>query len=346
MKKVTLLGVDLAKEFFQLHGVDESGQVVVRKKIKRPQLMEHIAQLPPCTIAMEACGGASAWARQFMKHGHKVKLISPQYVKPFVKTNKTDGNDAEAIVIAARQPEMRFVPINTEEEQDIQSIHRIRERLIGERTALINQVRGLLAEYGIVTKTGVSAITKLLAEIEGDGENKIVTSMMRELCIEIKEELTEKNDRIKKCDRKIEAIANTNEVCQKLLTVPGVGPLTATILLTVLGDPALFQNGRHFAAFLGLVPRQHSSGGKQRLYGISKRGDKYIRKLLVHGGRSVVQRSTAKTDKRSQWVVKTKDRCGYNRTAVAIANKNARVLWSLAKNAMTYDAKYKAEQAA
>lgn len=336
MKKVTLLGIDLAKDIFQLYGVDESGKAVLKKKLKRKELMEFIVNLPICTIAMEACTGSSCWARNFQSFGHTVKLISPQFVKPFVKTNKTDANDAEAIVIAARQPEMRFVPINSEEEQDIQSIHRIRERLVGDRTALINQIRGLLAEYGAIAKPGVIAIKKMLVEIEADEQNEKVTSQMRELCMEIQDELKDKEKRIAKCDRKIDAIANTNEVCQKLLTVPGVGPLTATILLTVLSNPALFKNGRHFAAFLGLVPRQHSSGGKQRLYGISKRGDKYIRSLLVHGGRAVVRCASRKSNKRNEWVAKTKERCGYNRTSVAVANKNARILWALAKNATEY----------
>lgn len=336
MTEVTLLGIDLAKDIFQLHGVDKSGKVL-KKKLKRNELMEFIANMPSCTIAMEACSGSSYWAREFKKLGHTTKLISPQFVKPFVKTNKTDANDAEAIVIAARQPEMRFVPINSEEEQDIQSIHRMRERLVGERTGLINQVRGLLSEYGIVTRAGVASIKKQLAEIAGETEGKIkITAHMRELCIEFYEELKDKENRIEKCNIKLEAIANTHPVCQKLLTVPGVGVLTATILLTVLSDPLLFKNGRHFSAFLGLVPRQYSSGGKQRLQGISKRGDKYIRGLLVHGARSVLLHSKKKTDKRSEWLKRLNDRSGHNKTCVAIANKNARVLWSLAKNATGY----------
>lgn len=336
MTEVTLLGIDLAKEIFQLHGVDATGGAALKKKIKRNEVLNFIANLPACTIAMEACAGSSYWAREFKKLGHIVRLISPQFVKPFVKTNKTDANDAEAIVIAARQPEMRYVPVNTETEQDIQSIHRIRERLICERTALINQARGLLAEYGVVTKTGVSAIKKLLIEIEGETENKQITSFMRELCIEIKEELKDKEERIQKCNIKIEAIANSNELCQKLMTAPGVGVLTATILLTVLSDPSLFKNGRHFAAFLGLTPKQYSSGGKQKLYGISKRGDKYIRKLLVHGARSVILHSKKKNDKRSEWIKKLNERAGYNKTSVAIANKNARIFWALANNMTTY----------
>jgi transposase len=338
MRNITLLGIDLAKNNFQLHGVDADGKRVLKKRIERKDVIRFIAQQPQCTIAMEACSGSSYWAREFQKLGNTVRLISPQFVKPFVKTNKTDANDAEAIVIAARQPEMRFVPINSEADQDIQSIHRMRDRLVGEKTALINQARGLLAEYGITTKKGVSAIKKLLAEIAGDSDEEIykVTAMMRELSMELYDELKDKEARILKCDTKIEAIANTNSMCQLLQTVPGVGPITATILLTVLSDPFLFKNGRHFAAFLGLVPKQYSSGGKINLRGISKRGDKYIRRLLIHGARSVLIRADKKTDVRSQWLIRLKDRSDKKRACVALANKNARVLWAIAKNGAEY----------
>lgn len=337
MTKITLLGIDLAKEIFQLHGMDEQGNAVLKKKIKRAQLLEFIMQLDPCLIVMEACGGSHYWAREFKKFSHQVKLISPQFVKPFVKTNKTDAKDAEAIAVAARQSEMRFVPINNEEQQDIQSIHRIRERLIGERTALVNQARGLLYEYGVFRAKGILQVRKLLSEIIGDDGNKFkLTSMIKELCAEFYEELNNKDECIKKCDRKLEAIANTNPICQNLMTLSGAGVLTATILLTVLSDPSLFKNGRHFSAFLGLVPKQYSSGGKQKLYGISKRGDVYIRNLLIHGARAVLRYSAKKDDKRSQWMNKLNDRRGHNRTCVAIANKNARVLWALAANAAEY----------
>lgn len=337
MTKVTLLGIDLAKNIFQLHGVNEAGKAILKKKINRDQLMAFIANLPVCTIAMEACSGSSYWAREFIKLGHQVKLISPQFVKPFVKTNKTDANDAQAIVIAARQPEMRFVPINGEEEQDIQSIHRMRERLIGERTALCNQARGLLSEYGVVAPLGIPALKKLLTTIAGDTENTVkITAIMKELCIEFYEQLQEKEKWIKKCNIKIESIANTNPLCLRLMDVLGIGELTATILLTVLSNPSLFKNGRHFAAFLGLVPKQYSSGGKHKLYGISKRGDKYIRSLLVHGARSVLLHAKRKSDKYSQWINKLNDRSGHNRTCVAVANKNARILWALAANGTEY----------
>jgi transposase len=343
MAKVTLLGIDLAKNIFQLHGTDEAGKVVVKKKIYRDELMSYIRNTPDCTIAMEACGGSSYFAREFKKMGHAVRLISPQFVKPFVKTNKTDANDAEAIVIAARQPEMRFVPANTLEEQDIQSIHRFRSLLVSERTALVNHIRGVLTEYGITAPKGIAMLRTLLASIKDDADNKKhqITVIIKEQCDEYGEALKHKDECIKKCDIKIEAIANTHPLCQKLMTVPGVGEITATIMLTVLSDPSLFKNGRHFAASLGLVPRQHSSGGKQKLYGISKRGDKYIRSLLVHGGRSVASRLGTKTDKRSLWAKKLYERRGYNKTAVAIANKNARVLWALAANNTKYNKDYK-----
>lgn len=342
MKKVTLLGIDIAKEIFQLHGVDESGKAVLKKKLKRAELLEFIVQLEFCMIVMEACGGSHYWAREFKKLGHAVKLISPQYVKPFVRGNKNDRNDAEAIVEAASRPRARFVPINDEAEQDVRSVHRIRSRLISERTALVNEIRSLLYEYGIFHAKGVVKIENFLAEVVGDTEHKLkLTSMMRELCIEIYDELTAINERIAKCDRKLEAIANTNIVCQNLMTIPGVGILGATILFTVLSDPAVFENGRHFAAYLGLVPKQHSSGGKEKLLGISKRGDSYIRSLLIHGGRSVVRYAPKKSDDRSHWICKLHDRAGYNCTAVAVANKNARVAWALAKNLMEYQIDYK-----
>jgi len=342
MTKVTLLGIDIAKEIFQLHGINALANAVLKKKLKRTDLIKFIANLEPCTIVMETCGGSHYWAREFQKFGHEVKLISPQYVKPFVRGNKNDRNDAEAIVEAASRPRTRFVPINDEAEQDIRCVHRIRSRLVSERTALINEIRGLLYEYGIFHPQGVRNIKKFLAEVSGDTESKFhLTSMMRELCIEIYEELTEINKRIEKCDRKLEAIANTNPICQKLQTIPGIGVLSATILVTVLSNPKLFKNGRHFAAYLGLVPRQHSSGGKDKLLGISKRGDVYIRSLLIHGGRSVVKYAPKKNDKRSQWICKLQDRAGYNCTTVAVANRNARVAFSLIKNEMEYQTDYK-----
>lgn len=335
MNKVTLLGIDIAKSIFQLHGVDKAGKAVLKKTLRRMELLNFIANFPACTIAIESCGGSHYWARQFKKFGHEVKLISPQFVKPFVKTNKNDAADAEAICEAASRPSMRFVPIKGVEQQDIQSIHRIRERLIGERTALVNQIRGLVGEYGVVVAQGVLQIKKRLPEILEDGDNEL-TPKMREMSAELYEELLVLEARIDLYDKKIDRIFKSNPICRKLSAIEGIGPLSATILLTVLSDPTLFKNGRHFAAFIGLVPKQYSSGGKERLLGISKRGDNYLRSLLIHGARAVLYHSSKKTDGRSAWLKGLRARRGNNRTCVALANKNARIVWSIVANDTVY----------
>lgn len=332
MTKITLLGIDIAKEVFQLHGIDKTGKGIMKKKVYRSDLLQVIMNIPACTIVMEACGGSHHWARQFKLMGHEVKLISPQLVKPFVKTNKNDAHDAQAITEAASRPDMRFVPIKGVEQQDIQSIHRIRERLICQRTALVNQIRGLLAEYGIVIAKSVSQLKKKLFEVLDDTDNELTTTM-RELCSELYDELINLNKRIDIYDKKIEMICRHNPICKKLKEVEGIGPLSASMLAVALSDAKQFKNGRHFAAFLGLVPKQHSSGGRQMLLGISKRGDNYLRGLLIHGARSVLSRARKKEDKRSCWLNQLYERRGHNRTCVALANKNARIVWALvAKN--------------
>lgn len=288
MKKVTLLGIDIAKNVFQLHGVDDKGEIVLRRKLRRNKMIETITHLTPCTIAMEACGGANHWCRKFKQMGHDVKLISPQFVKPFVKTNKNDRNDAEAIVEAASRPSMRFVSPKTVEQEDIQAIHRIRSRLVQERTALVNQIRGLLAEYGVIIPKGISKIRQALPEILEDAENEL-SHFGRRIFADLYEEISEKDNRIKIYDVQLEAIFKANQACQKISKIEGVGPIVSTAIVAAIGDPKVFKNGRHFAAFLGLVPSQHSSGNQQRLLGVSKRGDTYIRTLLIHGGRSVVR---------------------------------------------------------
>jgi len=332
MEKLTLLGIDIAKNVFQLHGVDDKGNPVLRRKLSRTKLVEFVANVSPCIIAMEACGGANHWCRKFKAMGHVVKLISPQFVKPFVKTNKNDRNDAEAIAEAASRPTMRFVSPKTVEQEDIQAVHRVRSRLIQERVALTNQIRGLLAEYGIVISQGIHHLRKLLPEILEDAENELSHSG-RQLFVELYEEIAEKDKRIKRYDVKIEAIFKSNKNCQKISKVEGIGPIIATAIVAVIGDPSVFKNGRHFSAFLGLVPRQSSSGGKERLLGISKRGNTYLRSLLIHGGRSVVRAVGSKKDRRSQWIRELTERRGANRAAVGVANKNARIIWTLlAKN--------------
>lgn len=337
MKNITLLAIDVAKNVFQLHGVNQRGQCVLKKRISRDKLMEFIANLPICTIVMEACSSTYYWARQFQKHQHEVKLISPQYIKPFVKGNKNDGNDAEAIAEAASRPAMRFVPIKSIEQQDIQALHRIRERFVQQRTALGNQIRGLLAEYGIVTKKSLTALFQALPLIIEDAENEL-SIMMRKHIQRLYEELRHLDKQVNYYDEEITKLFKTHEVAQKLGEIEGVGPVIATAILAV-GDLSLFKNGRHFAAFLGLVPREYSSGNKQRLLGISKRGNTYLRALLVHGARSVLLRLDKKTDNKSRWLQELQKRRGTNRACCALANKTARIIWAVVTSNTEYDAK-------
>jgi transposase len=333
---VTTLGIDVAKSIFQLHGVDEHGKVVVQKRVPRSKLLETIAQLPACVIGMEACASAQYWAREFQKLGHTVKLISPQFVKPYVKGNKNDSREAEAICEAVSRPHMRFVPLKTVESQDIQAIHRMRSRLIKERTALVNQVRGLLAERGIVIAQGITKLRQHLPTLVED-EGNALTPLSREVMRELSEQLVALDERIARADRMVQRVFTENAQCQKLAHVEGIGPVIATALVAAVGNAQEFANGRHLAAWLGLVPRQCSSGGKERLLGISKRGDRYLRTLLIHGARATVHRARRKTDARSRWIVNLERRRGKNIATVAIANKNARIAWAL----LTREAEYR-----
>lgn len=328
MEELTVVGIDLAKEIFHLHGADAKGRKVFSKSIRRGKLAEYIATLPKCLIAMEACGGAHYWARKFRKSGHDVRLISPQFVKPYVKSNKNDPIDAEAITEAAMRPNMRFVPIKQVWHQDMQMLHRIRERLVKQRTAVSNEIRGLLIEYGITIPKGMSQVRDKLPLILGDGDNEL-SDMGRELICELGEEMRMLGKELDKYEIRIKNIYEGNDRCQRLGEIKGIGPVTATALLYAMSDPHLFKNGREFAAWVGLVPRQRSSGGKQVLLGISKRGDKYLRKLLVHGARAVVRTVGEKNDRRSRWIRKKKESRGYNRASVALANKTARIAWAL-----------------
>jgi len=333
--KVTVLGIDLAKNSFQLHGVDEQGKRVLKKKLTRKQLVAFIAQLPPCLIGLEACGGAHHWVRIFSELGHTVKMIAPQFVKPYVKSNKNDAVDAEAICEAVQRPSMRFVPSKSIEQQDIQSVHRVRSLLVGRRTAQANQIRGLLIEYGVVIPQGINQLRKAIPDILEDAENSL-SSYFRELLRELYEEIVHFDERIETIELKLKVISEQNEDCQRLLTIPGVGLLTATALIAAIGDISVFKSGRELAAWIGLVPRQHSTGGKPRLLGISKRGDTYLRTLLIHGGRSVVRVAHKHQDKRNQWIGEIKQRRGENISNVAVANKNARIAWALLTKKQDY----------
>ena len=332
---IKVIGIDLAKNIFQIHGVDERGKVVLQKRVSRTKLAEVMANLPPCLVGMEACGGAHYWARKFISFGHTVKLMSPQYVKPYVKTNKNDA-DAEAICEAVSRPNMRFVPIKSEEQQDIQGLHRIRSRLVQERTALANQVRGLLQEYGIVISQGLSHLRKGLPDIITSSD-KMLTSAGKELFADLYEQLITIEGRVHAYDARIHKLCRESEVCRRLIQVQGIGPLTATALVAAVGDAKVFKNGRQMAAWLGLVPRQCSSGGKQVLLGISKRGDRYLRSLLIHGARASMRHISHKLDAVSKWLKELIQRRGHNKACVALANKNARILWAL----MAHDRQYK-----
>lgn len=337
MKNITLLAIDIAKNVFELHGLDKQGKCVLKKRLARAKLVEFINQLPVCQIVMEACGGANHWCRTFERLGHEVKLISPQYVKPFVKGNKTDRNDSEAIAEAASRPSMRFAMSKSIEQQDIQSILRIREQLIAERIALSNQTRGLLAEYGIILSQSVSAFRKGIPLILEDVNNEL-TDLMRKHLHRLYARFCALEAELVEYDREVKHLCSTSEMAEKISQIEGIGPITTAAILS-LGDLKHFKNGRHFAAFLGLVPREHSSGNKQVLLGMSKRGDCYLRKLLMHGARSTLVRVKKKTDPKSTWSKELMARRGMNRASGALANKTARHIWAVITKDECYDRK-------
>jgi transposase len=300
--------------------------------------MSFFANLPPCLVGMEASNGAHFWAKAISELGHDVRLISPQFVTPYVKSNKNDRNDAEAICEAVSRPSMRFVPVKSAEQLAVQAVHRIRSRLVADRVRLVNQVRGLLGEHGIVVAKDIGNLRRALARIAGDDEDRALNPLVRSLMRELQEELTELDARIAGYDRKIRELYRNSEICQRLGKVEGIGPVTATALVAAVGDRSSFKNGRQFAAWLGLVPKQRSSGGRARSFGISKRGDRYLRTLLIHGARAALGRVRDKQDPRSLWLGKMRQRRHPNVVAVALANKNARIAWSLLTSDNVYDA--------
>ncbi len=327
--KLKRLGIDLAKSVFQVHGVDDTEQPVVRKAFNRSQLRKFLMNLEPTLVGMKACGGAHHWARELQAMGHDVRLIAPQFVKPYVKSHKNDIVDAEAICEAVSRPSMRFVTIKTVDQQAMQSVHRVRSRIVKSRTMLINEIRGMLAEFGIViNSTGVSAVRKALPFILEDGENSLSFSL-RELLGSMYEELVEIDKRLEKFNLQLSNHAKVDERVARLQQLPGVGPITASAIVAAVGDAKQFKTGRDFSAWLGIVPNQHSSGGKSILGSISKRGDKYLRTLLIHGARSCVKVTEGKTDRRSEWVSELLKRRNKNIATVALANKHARIIWAM-----------------
>ena len=333
--KVTTLGIDLAKSTFRLHGVDARGVTVLRRQLTRRQLLPFLAKLSPCLVGMEAGPGAHFWTREIGKLGHEARLMSPHFVKPYVKSNKNDANDAEAICEAVGRPSMRFVPNKNTSQQDVQALHRIRAQLIKWRTALANELRGLLAEYGIVVTRGIAPLRRMLPVILEDPENGL-SGLFREMLVEMAERLRILDERIRQYDLRVARVFDQDERCHRLAQVEGVGPLIATALVAAVGNAHEFKSGRELSAWLGLVPRQHSSGGKTVLLGISKRGDRYLRTLLIHGARSAVRTVERRTDLRSVSISRLKGRQGPNVAAVALANRNARVLWALLTKGESY----------
>jgi transposase len=324
VKKIKTLGIDLAKSVFQLHGVDEHGVTALRRQLSRRQVLSFMNQLPPCLVAMEACASAHYWGRQIKALGHEVKLIPPQYVKPFVRGNKTDPNDAQAICEAALRPDMPAVAVKSEEQQAIVSLHRLRELVEKQRKQLANQLRGLLGEFGIAIPPGMMALRRELPQaIER------VPTLLRSALQVSAERLRQLQACSEQQTEQIQQLAQAAPLCRRLMQERGIGPLTASAYTATLGDPRHYRNGRQVAAALGLVPRQHSSGGKAVLLGISKRGDAYLRTLLIHGARAVLRHAPGKTDPLSVWLQQLAHRVGTNKAAVALANKNARRLWAI-----------------
>jgi len=337
MSEISTVGVDLGKNVIHVWGMDAAGAVVLRKRCSRRQFQRWAARCVPCRMGLGSCAGAYYWARTLASYGHDVKLIHPRYVKPYVKTNKNDYHDAEAICEAVSRPNMRFVGIKEVAQQDIQGLHRIRSGFMQARTRVVNQARGLLAEYGIVVGRQVGQFRRRLPEILADGENGL-TALGRELFAGLYQELVHLDERIQVCDKRMDRVLKENEACQRLAEVEGIGPITATALVASVGDPAVFRKGRQMSAWLGLVPRQHSTGGKPVLLGISKRGDRYLRTLLIHGARSVVSRAEGKSDARSRWITQLRRRVGMNKACVALATKNARIAWALLATGERYQA--------
>jgi len=337
--KVTTLGIDLAKTCFQLHGTDDAGRAVIKRKINREELALFTAQLEPCLIAMEACGGAHYWARKFKSQGHSIKLIPARHVKKFKESQqKNDARDAFAINEAAQRPKMPLVAPKELWQQDVQALHRTRQQLVKMRTATVNQCRGLMMEYGVVVDKSIEKFFIQMPSAIEDANNEL-TLVMRDLAAFLVASAKDLSQKIEEVEKKILTLSEAQPDYRRLLQVPGIGPMGASMFISSVGDAKVFKNGRHVAAWLGLVPRQESSGGKSRLLGITKTGDNHLRSVLIHGARSLILSAMRKhkRDPVSQWILDLQERKGWNVTAVAIANRNARIMWHL----MNYKEEYK-----
>jgi len=339
--KLNRIGIDLAKSIFQLHGVDDHGQAVFKRRLSREKWLRVFCESvrPGCEVGIEACGGSHYWARQLQARGFVVKIIAPQFVTPYVKSNKNDANDAEAICEAMSRPNMRFVKPKTVVQQDIQAVHRIRSELMAHRTAKANQIRGLVTEYGLVAPQGLASLRVAIPCWLEDAENGS-TTLFRYLLHGLWKDLQHLDQRIAAMDVEVERIAKSDPVAQRLQQLRGVGPLIATALVASVGNGEQFSQGRQMAAALGLTPRQHRSGGNDRLLGISKRGDPYLRSILIHGARSTVAHAKNKEDRLSLWMTGLAQRRHPNVAAVALANKTVRMAWAMMRNESDYDPDY------
>ena len=335
----SVIGLDIAKQIFHLVKVNKFGKKELKKKLRRTELLKYFINLPPCKIAMESCASSQHWAREFEKQGHQVVLLPAQHVKAFVRGNKNDYNDALAIAEASRFNEIRPVAIKTGEQQSIQAIHRLRRGAVGDRTALCNQVKGLLSEFGIIINQGIAPLRKSIPSILEDGENELDSSFR--IALDLKyTQLTQLDKLVTDLDKIIQDYAKEHSEIRRLQTIPGFGPVISSNYYSAIGDGKAFKNGRGVSASIGIVPKQHSSGGKHVLLGISKRGDKYLRSLLIHGARSVVRLAANKEDHLSCWINRLVERRGKNKATVALANKLARIAWAVTTTGKAYEASY------
>ena len=334
---IAVLGIDLGKNSCSVVGLDGTGQVVLRRRMQRESVIEFASGLAPCVVAMEACCGAHHLGGALHAHGHRVRLMSPEYVRPYVKAQKNDDRDAEAIAEAATRPTMRFVELKSAEQLDMQSLHRVRDRLVGERTALMNQLRAVLLERGIAVPQGRRKLEHHLALILDDDDGRL-SPRVRSLVADMRAEWGALDRRIEAFDDEFAARVKTDDAARRLASIPGIGVLNATALVAAVGNAVAFARGRDLAAWLSLVPRQMTTGGKPRLLGITKRGNKYLRKLLVHGARAALPSLLASTTPLGKWLRSLLERAHKNTVIVALANKLARIVWAVLRHGGTYDA--------